>query len=51
MSAGWSAGINVALTIDVSWNDANPVMMLSAKHTAVGNATHSKRSVMRPPVR
>ena len=42
-------GMRVALTIDVSWNDANPNMKLSAKHTPAGNATTTRRSVMRPP--
>ena len=36
ISTGCSAGISVALTIDVSWNDANPKMKLSAKHTPAG---------------
>ena len=51
MSTGWSAGISVAFTIDVSWNDANPKMKLSAKHTPAGNAITSSRQVMRPPIR
>ena len=35
---GCNAGMSVALTIDVSWNDAKPKMKLSAKHTPAGNA-------------
>ena len=49
MSTGCNAGMSVALTIDVSWNDANPKMKLSAKHTPAGNAITSRRHVMRPP--
>ena len=51
MSTGCNAGMSVALTIDVSWNDAKPKMKLSAKHTPAGNATTTRRSVMRPPTR
>ena len=51
ISAGWSAGMRVAFTIDVCWNEANPVTMLSAKQIAVGNAVRSKRNESRPPVR
>ena len=43
MSTGCSAGMSVALTIDVSWNDANPKMKLSAKQTPAGNAITSSR--------
>ena len=46
---GCSAGISVALTIDVSWNEANPKMKLNAKHTPAGNATTTSLNVIRPP--
>ena len=51
MRTGCNAGMSVALTIDVSWNDAKPKMKLSAKHTPAGNATTSELHVMRPPTR
>src|SRR5215207_58269 len=51
ISTGCRAGMSVALTIDVSWNDANPKMKLNAKQTPAGNAMTSKRQVMRPPTR
>ena len=51
MSTGWSDGISVALTIDVSWNDAKPKMKLSAKQTPAGNASTTSLRVIRPPTR
>ena len=49
ISTGCNAGMSVALTIDVSWNDAKPKMKLSAKHTPAGKAITHSRQVMRPP--
>ena len=48
---GCNAGMSVAFTIDVSRNDANPKMKLSAKHTPAGNAASTRRRVRRPPIR
>ena len=35
--------MSVALAIDVSWNDANPVMKLTAKHAPAGNVITYRR--------
>ena len=48
---GCNAGMSVAFTIEVSRNDANPKMKLSAKHTPAGNAASTRRRVRRPPIR
>ena len=43
--------MSVALTIDVSRNDANPKMKLSAKQSPAGNTITTRRHVIRPPIR
>ena len=50
ISAGCSAGINVALTIDVSRNDMKPNTIEAAKHTPVMNERLSSVHERRPPV-